>query len=188
MAAEINRNRETGCSSNAEAQELIQMRKLEAQKKRLAGVKAAGKRMEGRMMEGKLGKLDAGAMLKSKSATNAGDFASVVLEAQIANKRKSLRWRGPCEYRSRMCCAWITNFSIVFVSLLISITLGAKFGENATSAMCISWLMAYGWTFLLVEPFQILVLAGAPCLFNEDHRCGRCMVRCRFVYNELCAP
>ena len=71
---------------------------------------------------------------------------------------------------------------------VVSIIFAASFGDKQTAKMCMTWLIAYGITFALVEPFQVLVLAGAPCLFNEDHRCGRCMVSCRYYYNELCAP
>jgi len=45
-----------------------------------------------------------------------------------------------------------------------------------------------GLTFAVVEPFQVILLVCAPCLFDEETRLGRCMGRCRFVYNELCAP
>ena len=33
---------------------------------------------------------------------------------------------------------------------------------------------------------QVILLACAPCLFNEDHMMGRCLSRLRFVYNEYC--
>ena len=55
-------------------------------------------------------------------------------------------------------------------------------------AMSVTWLIAYAWTFALVEPAQIVAIAGAPCLWDENTRCGRCMLRCRFVYNEIFAP
>ena len=54
--------------------------------------------------------------------------------------------------------------------------------------MALSWLIAYGVTFLIVEPLQVLCIACSPCCFDEDTRFGRCMSWMRFVYNELCAP
>lgn len=54
--------------------------------------------------------------------------------------------------------------------------------------MILSWLVAYGWTFVVIEPLQVLALAGAPCMFDERHCCGRCMIRLRTCYNELLAP
>lgn len=54
--------------------------------------------------------------------------------------------------------------------------------------MLLSWLVAYGWTFAIVEPVQILVMALAPSIVSEDTRCGRCCARVQFVYNELFSP
>ena len=54
--------------------------------------------------------------------------------------------------------------------------------------MALGWLTSYAITFAIVEQFQVLVLSAGPSLLNEEHRCGRCMVRCRTIYNELCAP
>ena len=74
------------------------------------------------------------------------------------------------------------------VMLYYSIIQSALFGNNQTLAMILGWLTSYGLTFAVVEPFQVLVLAGAPCLFDEETRIGRCCVRCRTIYNELCSP
>ncbi len=54
--------------------------------------------------------------------------------------------------------------------------------------MVVSWLIAYACTFAIVEPIQVLLLASTPCLFVDTNRCGRCLMRARFVYNELIAP
>jgi hypothetical protein len=54
--------------------------------------------------------------------------------------------------------------------------------------MIVGWIIAYAQTFMLIEPVQILLLAGLPCLMDEDTRCGRCCIRIRFIYNELLAP
>merc|ERR1712146_90823 len=108
--------------------------------------------------------------------------------AQLKRKRSELRWRGKWEYKIRVFLGWAFSFTVFGLALLCSIIYAGMFGNNETTAMCIAWLMAYGWTFAIVEPVQVLILAGAPCLFNEDTRCGRCMLRCQFMYNELCAP
>merc|ERR1711998_111940 len=112
-------------------------------------------------------------------------FAAVAIEAQIRAKRKELGWRGPKEYACRITLAWLFNFLVPGICYLYAIILSIKFGEAQTANMILTWLIAYGWTFLLVEPAQVLILAGTPCMFNEETKCGRCCVRARFVYNEL---
>ena len=177
MAAEINAMRTRGEVRGAgQAESMIKLRRLEAQKRRLEGIRAAQRRLVNKglnVTERKDEKLD---------------FASLVLEAQIKAKQKELKWRGPIEYRVRYILGWLINFLILGLCLLVSLIYAAKFGNNQFTQVAAAWLMAYGWTFLLVEPFQVLFLAGAPCLFNEETRCGRCMIWCRFIYNELCAP
>ena len=116
------------------------------------------------------------------------DLASVAILAQLKAKRQVLRWRGKWEYRARLGLSWAANFTICGLAYMYSIALAVKFGNNDTTGMIISWLVAYGWTFAIVEPVQVIILAGTPCLFDEETRCGRCMSRARFIYNELCAP
>ena len=71
-----------------------------------------------------------------------------------------------------------------FYSFIIAL----KFGEVSTNKMLVGWAIAYGCTFAIIEPLQIILLAAMPCLFVEDTRCGRCLIRARFIYNELLAP
>ena len=110
------------------------------------------------------------------------------LEAQLVQKRRDLRWRGPVEYTVRYTLAWLFNIAVLLVACFVSIIYALKFHDKATKKMAISWLIAYGVTFAIVEPLQVLIITCAPCIFDEDRKCGRLMVRCRFAYNELCAP
>uniref|UniRef100_A0A7S2IYL5 EF-hand domain-containing protein n=1 Tax=Haptolina brevifila TaxID=156173 RepID=A0A7S2IYL5_9EUKA len=109
-------------------------------------------------------------------------------EKRLSNRLQELGWRSPCEYKIRQVMAWSFNVSTLLAFLFVSLIYGLKFGNQQTKNMCLSWLMSYGITFAIVEPFQVLLLACAPCLFNEETRVGRWCGRCRFVYNELCAP
>ena len=52
----------------------------------------------------------------------------------------------------------------------------------------LSWLIAYGITFAVIEPLQVCVIVCAPWLFDEKTRLGRFMKRLQYVYNEICAP
>jgi hypothetical protein len=76
----------------------------------------------------------------------------------------------------------------VLLCSMLGIVYARTFGIKETNKMIVGWAIAYGQTFLIVEPVQIFLLAGAPCLFDDSHRCGRCMNRCRTIYNELLSP
>jgi hypothetical protein len=116
------------------------------------------------------------------------DASTVEIERELKKKSKELKWRSRPEYYCRQATAWTFAFVVIAICLLVAIVFAAKFGEADTGKMCISWLIAYGLTFAIIEPLQVILLAGAPFLFDESHRCGRCMTNCRTVYNELCAP
>ena len=88
----------------------------------------------------------------------------------------------------RISLAWTFNLVLLVFFLFVSMIYGLKFEEQATNNMVLTWLMAYGLTFAIIEPAQVILLVCCPCLWNENHRCGRCMVNCRFMYNEICAP
>lgn len=115
-------------------------------------------------------------------------FASATFQAQLQQKLNEMNWRPEWEYRLRICLAWLFNFAVFAVFLLISIIYAAEFGNRRTKSMAISWLIAYGVTFALIEPIQVLIIACAPSLFDDSTRCGRVCLTCRFVYNELFAP
>ena len=112
----------------------------------------------------------------------------VAIEARIAQMIDDIGWRGEREFFIRRTIAWTFCVFVFLFSLFVSFIYALKFGEVTIAKALLSWVIAYGWTFTIVEPFQVLFLAFSPCLFNEETRCGRCMINCRFVYNELCAP
>ena len=109
-------------------------------------------------------------------------------EKRFDNRLHSLGWRSPREYKNRQILAWCFNICTLLAFLFVSLVYALKFGNQETKNMVVAWLMAYGITFAVVEPFQVFLLACAPCLFDEATRFGRFCGRCRFVYNELCAP
>ena len=129
-----------------------------------------------------------GSTLQGNVSVRSMDVATVALRATLERKRKELRWRSNTEYGVRLTMAWTFNFFIIGLGLLLGIIFGAKFGEETTRKMVIAWLFAYGVTFAIVEPVQVIALAALPMLNDEDTRCGRACLRCRFIYNELMAP
>ena len=116
------------------------------------------------------------------------DVATVVAAAQLQAKLKSLRWRRPWVVKIRWTLAWLFNYLLMGLNLFYSLIIAIKFGDGPTSLMIGSWVLAYGCTFAIIEPVQVIFLAATPWLFTDDTRCGRCMIRARFIYNELLAP
>ena len=111
-----------------------------------------------------------------------------MLELQLQKELKELGWRSDREFRIRQCIAWTFNVTVLIIALYYSFILAIRFGEIQTFTFVLGWMISYGWTFAIVEPVQVLLLACCPCMWNEDHACGRCMQRIRFVYNELFSP
>ena len=145
------------------------LRKAEKEAKAAAGVKSGGRFP----------------LSRPKSVM---DISSIAVLAQLKAKRKELRWRSNGEFYCRLSIAWAAQFAICGVAYWYAIICAISFGNNQTTAFIVSWVIAYGWTFAIVEPAQVLLLAGAPCLCDEETRLGRCCSNIRFVYNELCAP
>jgi len=115
-------------------------------------------------------------------------MVATTLRAVLARRQEELGWRPPHVYNTRVALAWLFNFGILIVACFFSIIYALKFQEQATRNMCMAWLIAYGVTFAIVEPVQVCAIACLPSLSDEDTRCGRFCGRCRFMYNELCAP
>ena len=193
QALEINRMRLRGeCNSSQAAKDLVEMRKLEAQVDR-----EKRRQKRGKIKTFAKGEEVAAAVVESakkrrlslvprpKPSTN---IAAIAIETRLRQKRKDLRWRGPYERGCRLVLAWTFNLLVPGIAYLVAIIIAAKLGEAETYKMCIGWLVAYGATFAIVEPAQVVILASAPCLFDEETKIGRCCSRVRFVYNELFAP
>ena len=68
------------------------------------------------------------------------------------------------------------------------LTYGVTFGNKEAKIMVVSWAVSITQNLCIVEPLQILLNAGAPCMFDESTRCGRCCLRVRFIYNEFFSP
>ena len=116
------------------------------------------------------------------------DVATVAAAAVLDAKLTKLRWRRPFVVRTRMAIAWLIQFAAMGIFLFYSLIIALKFGEGSTRLMIGSWVLAYGCTFAIIEPVQVLLLSLLPCLFVDSHSCGRCLLRMRFVYNEFLSP
>jgi len=184
-AAALNRMAMLGeCANSAEMRDFMQMRDLEKAKERDQRGREMREASKGPAKDQK--GLQRRLLWQPKQTSSS--IAAIAIEAQLHKVRKDLRWRGPRERACRIGAAWAFNLTVSALAYLVSIIFCARFGEKETSAMSVSWMIAYGLTFVLIEPAQVLLLASAPCLFDDSTKVGRCCLRVRLVYNELCAP
>merc|ERR1711871_382508 len=98
------------------------------------------------------------------------DVAAVAVHAQINAKMEDLKWRSSSEYRRRQILAWMFNIFTVLILCFVSLIYALKFGQATMKNLVIAWLVAYGWTFAIVEPIQVFIFAILPCLMSEDTR------------------
>ena len=55
-----------------------------------------------------------------------------------------------------MTLAWTFVLALMCFMLFVSLIYGLKFQEKATNNMVLTWLIAYGLTFAIIEPVQVL--------------------------------
>jgi hypothetical protein len=115
------------------------------------------------------------------------NFGAVAL-AQLKQHTERSGWRSDRCVSVRMTLAWLFNLCVYFVSALLSLTYGVKFGPESTNEMITVWFIAMFQIYFLVEPMQILVVVCAPFLCDDATRCGRCCLRIRYCYNEFFSP
>ena len=100
-----------------------------------------------------------------------------------------------------MVMSWVLAYGVTFalvepiqvlptltLTLTLKLTLTLTLTLTLALTLTLTLALTLTPTLTLVEPLQVILLVCAPCLFDENTKCGRCMGRCRFVYNELCAP
>ena len=131
---------------------------------------------------------DTGAGSKTRRPSDMSDLATVAAVAALEAKLTDMRWRHPWSVIFRKVVAWIFNFFVMGICMFYSLIIALKFGEDSTRLMIASWVLAYGATFAIIEPLQIILLAATPFLFVDTNACGRCALRARFIYNEYLAP
>ena len=119
--------------------------------------------------------------------TRSADSEAAAIEERIRQRVAELRWRSANAFICRQAVAWALTLVLTLLALFTSVVYALKFGEATMSTCLIAWAIAYGWTFAVVQPIQVLILALAPGLFTDDTRCGRCMLRVKEFYNELLA-
>ena len=67
-------------------------------------------------------------------------------------------------------------------------TVGGATAAAARLGVTYLTLHALGGPEMIQRAVQAAAVAAVPCFFNKDTRCGRCMIKLRYCYNELIAP
>jgi len=128
-------------------------------------------------------------MLGRRRSAKVQTVEAMEIAEKLHDKVHGLRWRGPVEYRLRSFVAWFMGVLLYVIFCLAAAVYGVvKFKGAATNYMLASWGVAAIQTYIIIEPVQVIVVIALPCLVNEQTRCGRCCLRCRFWYNEIFAP
>ena len=58
--------------------------------------------------------------------------------------------RACCRYCIRISAAWLFAWFVVLLACFVSVIYALKFGDDQIRKAIIGWLVAYGWTFLIV--------------------------------------
>ena len=122
---------------------------------------------------------------RARSLSN--DSKAAAIEERIQRRVSELRWRSHQSYVCRQTVAWAIALMLNLISLFTSLIYALKFGEATMNACMVAWAIAYGWTFAVAQPIQVMILVLTPGLFSEETRCGKAMMRLRKCYNELLA-
>lgn len=108
------------CISSEEAHKLLEIRRLESQRKTLKG-------------------------RRQKKSQRVSDMALIATEAILTQRKREIRWRSKQSVYCRQILAWLFNFAVFGVALLLSLVYAGLFGNQATTKMVIQWAVAYGW-------------------------------------------
>merc|ERR1719502_856343 len=82
------------------------------------------------------------------------DVAAVAIEARLRQRIEEINWRSDRVVFIRRTLAWAFNIFIVLFACFVSLIYALKFGEGTMNSCLVSWAVAYGWSFLIIEPMQ----------------------------------
>ena len=111
----------------------------------------------------------------------------------IALKRKEIeleggkKLRSPCSYYTRSATSWLIVFASYGVFNLQVIVYAGAYGPEQTLSIIQSWFISMGTALLVIEPFNICMVAALPILVSEQSCIWSCYQRCFHCYNEYFA-
>merc|ERR1719263_232559 len=92
--------------------------------------------------------------------------------ARFHQSRTSCRrwWRAGTAFRGslRRKFSWAFNFFVFFMLSWMVITYAMQFGEEKTREWLLSWVVASAHAWLIIEPFEVIILALFPTLLENE--------------------
>ena len=108
------------------------------------------------------------------SAAISKDIGAVVIEARLQQKIKEIGLRSKWILFLRRSLAWSVSAALVLSTTIASFVYAQSFSHALMERALFGWLLAYGWTALIIEPAQVLLLACVlPPIVNGKHCLGR---------------
>ena len=92
-------------------------------------------------------------------------------------KKRSLREIVDC---GRITLAWVFNIAFYLIMCWFTYTYAILFGPEETNGWLMSFVLASGQAWLIIEPFEVVLLVALPFLFDN-----KCVANCRETAKEL---
>ena len=97
-----------------------------------------------------------------------------------AGKKKQKKTMRQMLDTCRLATAWAFNIFFYLVMTWMVITYAMTFGKEKTKGWLMSWVLASGNAWLVIEPFEVFILTMMPFLFDNE-----CVANCRTTAKEL---
>lgn len=102
------------------------------------------------------------------------------MKAKFQERQQQKRsWRQILDI-ARSATAWLINWAFYLVVNWIVITYAMMFGKEKTKGWLMSWILASGNAWVVMEPFEVLLLVMLPFLFDNQ-----CVADCKTTAKEL---
>ena len=114
-----------------------------------------------------------------RGGAQVNDAERMKLAFQKANetKKRSLREVVDC---GRITLAWLFNIVFYLIMCWFTYTYAILFGPEETNGWLMSFVLASGNAWLIIEPFEVVLLVMLPFLFDN-----KCVANCRETAKEL---
>ena len=114
-----------------------------------------------------------------RGGAQVNDTERMKLAFQKANetKKRSLREVVDC---GRITLAWLFNIVFYLIMCWFTYTYAILFGPEETNGWLMSFVLASGNAWLIIEPFEVVLLVMLPFLFDN-----KCVANCRETAKEL---
>ena len=137
-----------------------------------------GKRFQKRKREKKAATKELAPKLGSRQLSDSDRMQRALDPSQRKTKKK----RGFRETldKARLVLAWAINIAFYLMFTWFIITYASLFGPAETRRWLMSWLIGSGNAWMVIEPFEVIVLVMLPFLFDNS-----CVANCREASKEM---